>query len=79
MHTILSDHLERYLEGRLPAGVQSSVDNHLAECHSCQAELDEAMESSKLLRLLAVGEDDATPEPLPGFSLKVMQGIEAAS
>jgi len=78
MHTILNQNLEKYLEGRLPADLQASLDKHLAECHSCQEALSDAMESSQLLKLLAVTEADPAPEPMPGFALKVLAGLPAA-
>ena len=78
MHAILNDHMEKYLEGRLPADIQASFDSHLEECHSCRETLSEAMESSQLLKLLAAGADDPAPEPTPSFAVKVMQGIEGA-
>jgi anti-sigma factor RsiW len=78
MHTILNQNLEKYLEGRLPADLQNSLDQHLAECNSCQETLNEAMESSQLLKLLAVTEADPAPEPMPGFALKVLAGLPAA-
>jgi anti-sigma factor RsiW len=78
MHTILNQNLEKYLEGRLPADLQDSLDNHLAECSSCQETLSEAMESSQLLKLLAVTEADPAPEPMSGFALKVLAGLPAA-
>jgi anti-sigma factor RsiW len=77
MHTILNQNLEKYLEGRLPADLRDSLDNHLAECSSCQETLSEAMESGQLLKLLAVTEADPAPEPMPGFALKVLEGIQA--
>jgi anti-sigma factor RsiW len=78
MHTILNQNLEKYLEGRLPADLQDSLDKHLAECSSCQETLSEAMECSQLLKLLAVTEADPAPEPMPGFALKVLAGLPAA-
>jgi len=77
MHTILNQNLEKYLEGRLPAGLQESLDNHLAECRSCQEALSEAMESSQLLKVLAIPEADSAPEPMPGFALNVLEGIQS--
>jgi predicted anti-sigma-YlaC factor YlaD len=76
MHTILNQNLERYLEGRLPVDLQSSLDSHLEQCSSCQEVLNEAMESSRLLKVFALTEADPAPEPMPGFALKVLQGIE---
>jgi anti-sigma factor RsiW len=78
MHTILSDNLEKHLEGRLPAEIQASLDAHLAECHDCQTELSDMLDSRQMLSLLAVTEDDPALEPAPGFALKVMANIEAA-
>jgi len=78
MHTILSDNLEQHLEGRLPAATQASLDTHLAECHECQAELSDMLDSRQLLSLLAVAENDPAFEPAPGFAIKVMSGIDAA-
>jgi hypothetical protein len=78
MHTILNQNLEKYLEGRLPADLQDSLDKHLAECNSCQETLSDAMESSHLLKLLAVTEADPAPEPMPGFALKVLAGLPSA-
>lgn len=75
MHNILSDNLEKYLEGRLPAALEASLDSHLAECHGCRESLNEAMESHQLLNLFAVTSEDPAPEPAPGFAIKVMQGI----
>jgi anti-sigma factor RsiW len=77
MHTILNQNLEQYLEGRLPAELQATVDTHLTECKSCQAELDEMFESRDMLKLLAVSEDDPALEPAPGFAVKVLANIEA--
>jgi hypothetical protein len=79
MHTILNQNMEKYLEGRLSADLQAPLDNHLAECSSCREALSEAMESSQLLKLLAVTEADPAPEPLPGFALKVLEGIQSGS
>jgi hypothetical protein len=78
MHTILNQNLEKYLDGRLPADLQDSLDKHLAECSTCQETLSDAMESSQLLKLLAVTEADPAPEPMPGFALKVLAGLPAA-
>jgi anti-sigma factor RsiW len=78
MHTILNQNLEKYLEGRLPADLRNSLDKHLTECSSCQKTLSEAMESSQLLRVLTVTEADPAPEPMPGFALKVLEGISVA-
>ena len=78
MHTILNQNLEKYLEGRLPADLQESLDKHLAECSSCQTTLSDAMETRQLLKLLAVTEADPAPEPMPGFALKVLAGLPAA-
>ena len=78
MHTILNQNLEKYLEGRLSADVQASLDAHMSECSSCRIELDEMLESHQLLSVFAVTEDDPALEPTPGFSIKVMQSIEAA-
>ncbi|GEM_PF-4879862 len=77
MHTILNDNLEKYLEGRLSAQLQDSLDKHLTECSSCQEVVNDAMESSRLLRVLAVTEADPAPEPVPGFALKVIEGLPA--
>jgi hypothetical protein len=77
MHTILNQNLEKYLEGRLRADLQDELDKHLAECSTCQETLSEAMESSQLLKLLAVTEADPAPEPMPGFALKVLAGLPA--
>jgi hypothetical protein len=77
MHTILNQNLEKYLEGRLPADLQDSLDKHLAECNTCQVTLSDAMESSQLLKLLAVTEADPAPDPMPGFALKVLAGLPA--
>jgi anti-sigma factor RsiW len=78
MHTILSDNLEKHLEGRLPAVIQASLDAHLAECSACQTELNEMLDSRQMLSLLAVTENDPALEPMPGFAVKVMAGIESA-
>lgn len=78
MHTILNQNLEKHLEGRLPAHLQDSLDKHLAVCTSCRETLNEAMESSQLLKLLAVTEADPAPEPMPGFAFKVLEGIQTA-
>jgi anti-sigma factor RsiW len=78
MHTILDQNLEKYLEGRLSADLQSSLDKHLAECSNCQEALNDAMESSQLLKLLAVTEADPAPEPMPGFALKVLAGLPSS-
>jgi anti-sigma factor RsiW len=77
MHTILDQNLEKYLEGRLPADLRASLDNHLADCSSCREELSDAMECRQLLKLLAVTEADPAPEPMPGFALKVIAGLPA--
>ena len=78
MHTILNQNLEKYLEGRLSADVQASLDAHMSECSSCRTELDEMLESHQLLSVFAVTEDDPALEPTPGFSIKVLQSIDAA-
>ncbi len=36
------------------------------------------MQSRQLLSVFAVTSDDPAPEPMPGFAIKVMQGIETA-
>src|SRR5437879_6276039 len=78
MHNILSDNLEKYLEGRLPAALETSVESHLTACPSCREVRDQAMESRQLLSLFAVTSDDPAPEPALGFAIKVMAGIATA-
>src|ERR1022692_4968459 len=76
MHAILNENLEKYLEGRLPESLRAALDRHLTQCAGCRETLDEVMECSQMLKLLAATEDG--PEPAPGFAIKVLQGIEAA-
>lgn len=75
MHSILTDNLESYLEGRLPQAVERSLEDHLAGCAACREAADEARQASRWLRALA--STDA-PQPSQGFYLKVRDGIESA-
>ncbi len=78
MHTILNQNLEKYLEGRLPAEIRTSLETHLSQCRSCRAELDEMIENRRLLSVFSFSEDDPALEPMPGFSVKVLASIAAA-
>ena len=48
------DLLSAYLDDELDAAVRSSVDDHLAACTECRAELAAAHEGRRLVRLLPV-------------------------
>lgn len=79
MHSILMDNLEKCLEGRLSGPAQAALDAHLANCPSCRVSLEEAYESSRLLRMLRIAEsDEPAPEPAAGFYLKVRDSIAGA-
>lgn len=73
MHGIVQNHLEKMLENRLPQELRMQIEDHLTGCADCRASYADALETSRLLKLLA--SDDA-PEPAPGFSIKVMQNIQ---
>ena len=55
--------LEDYLGGQLPGAQAREVENHLALCSGCRAELENA---GLAQRLFAVAEP--TPDPGPGFA-----------
>jgi len=75
MHAIVQDHLEKMLENRLPQELRQQIEGHLTGCADCRAAYAEALETSRLLKLLVAEE---APEPAPGFSIKVMQNIQEA-
>jgi anti-sigma factor RsiW len=75
MHAIVQNHLEKMLENRLPPQLRQQVEDHLTGCADCREGYAEALETSRLLKLLA---SDEAPEPAPGFSIKVMQSIQEA-
>lgn len=75
MHAIVQNHLEKMLENRLPQELRRQIEEHLTGCADCRAAYAEALETSRLLKLLA--SEDA-PEPAPGFSIQVMQNIQEA-
>ena len=75
MHAIVQDHLEKMLENRLPQDLRKQIEGHLTACADCRAAYEEAQETSRLLKLLA---SDEAPEPMPGFSIKVMRNIQEA-
>ena len=75
MHAIVQNHLEKMLENRLPHELRNQVESHLTSCADCRSAYEEALETSRLVKLLA--SDDA-PEPAPGFSIKVMESIQAS-
>ena len=79
MHSILSENLENYLDGRLPRAVRTGLEAHLTDCVSCREALEEARQSSLLVKMLFAGDDsDNGPVPAPGFYVKVRERIEAA-
>lgn len=73
MHEIVQNHLEKMLENRLPQQLRQQVEDHLTGCADCRTAYAEALETSRLLKLLA---SEEVPEPAPGFSIKVMQNIQ---
>jgi len=75
MHAIVQDHLEKMLENRLPQELRDQVAAHLTGCADCRGAYEEALETSRLVKLLA---SEEAPEPAPGFSIKVMQNIQEA-
>jgi len=75
MHEIVQNHLEKMLENRLPQGLRNQVEGHLTGCADCRTAYADVVETSRLLRLLA---SEEAPEPVPGFSIKVMQNIQEA-
>lgn len=79
MHSILSENLENYLDGRLPRADRTSLEAHLEGCLSCREALEEARQSSVLVKaLFDVDDSDNTLQPAPGFYVKVRERIEAA-
>lgn len=73
MHEIVRNHLEKMLENRLPQELRNQIEGHLTGCADCRTAYADALETSRLLKLLA---SEEAPEPAPGFSIKVMQNIQ---
>lgn len=73
MHEIVQNHFEKMLENRLPPELRNQVEGHLTDCADCRTAYADVLETSRLLRLLT---SEEAPEPMPGFSIKVMQNIQ---
>lgn len=78
MHSILSENLENYLDGRLPRADRTSLEAHLGGCAACREALDEARRSSVLVKAMFAWDDSDQPQPAPGFYVQVRERIEAA-
>jgi len=76
MHILLSEHLEGYLSGTLPAQDHENLRAHVAGCAECRAEVAVFEESAAALRGLRPPEGDEW-EPLPGFYARVTERVEA--
>lgn len=73
MHTVVTESLEEYLAGTLPASRAGELEAHLAACLPCREEAAALREQSLLLQLLR----PTGAEPRPGFYARVMDQIEA--
>ena len=70
-HTDIQKHLADYLEGDLELGDRALVDAHLDSCDSCSAEVEEMLQTIRLLRTLP------EPEIPPLIAANVMRRIRA--
>jgi hypothetical protein len=70
-HADLKRHLAAYLEGELPIGERALVDAHLDDCSVCAAEVEEMLQTIRLVRRLP------EPETPAMISANVMRRIRA--
>jgi anti-sigma factor RsiW len=75
MHRAIKDHLEDYLSGRADTVSLREIEDHLAACNDCRAEVDLLREHGHLLRRLFRPPGEF--EPAPGFYARVMDRIES--
>jgi anti-sigma factor RsiW len=75
MHIVVTENLEAYLSGCLPAVEREKWDAHLAECSECRAGFEELKESAKWLHLLRPPQD-VELEPATGFYARVVERID---
>jgi anti-sigma factor RsiW len=74
MHRPVKEHLEQYLRGAGQPGEDREFDSHLAACERCRRELDLLAAQSRLLQLLAPGDEIEAP---PGFYARVVTLVES--
>jgi len=70
-HADIKRHLADYLEGELPIDQRALVDAHLDSCDSCAGEVDEMLQTIRLLRTLP------EPEMPPMIAANVMRRIRS--
>ena len=70
-HADIKRHLADYLEGELPIDQRALVDAHLDACDSCAGEVDEMLQTIRLLRTLP------EPEIPPMIAANVMRRIRS--
>jgi hypothetical protein len=74
MHEPVQTHLEALLQGRMRPEHRSMVDQHLAACADCAAEVATMRTYSKVVKTLRVAE---VPELSAGFYARVLDRVEA--
>jgi anti-sigma factor RsiW len=70
-HADIKKHLAEYLEGDLPIGDRALVDAHLDACDSCAGEVEEMLQTIRLLRTMP------EPETPPMITANVMRRIRS--
>ena len=70
-HADVKNHLADYLEGDLSLDARALVDAHLDGCAECAEEVDQMLQTIRLLRMLP------EPEPPPMITANVMRRIRA--
>jgi hypothetical protein len=70
-HADIKKHLADYLEGDLPIGDRALVDAHLDACDSCAGEVEEMLQTIRLLRTMP------DPETPPMIAADVMRRIRS--
>ena len=74
--THIRAHIDDYLQGTLNPAERERAEAHLASCHDCRRELDEARDAIAAMSWLP--HPEAPPQPGPEFYYRVQASIEKA-